>query len=208
MKIRSLKISRFAILICSASLVVGATSLYAGDGSSGGLYFNTDVGVNLMDNLTIPSGGSISLNPGLRWDVSMGYAFKLSDHLTLGPELETGILYNSLNQATLGGLSAPVSGDYLQVPLLANAVLNWHFSPHWVAYAGAGGGFDLSSISSSASPMIGSETDGAWQVMAGIRYKFGSSSALGLGYKYLAFTPSGLNTVGNNSIMASYTLNF
>lgn len=208
----TLNTPRFAPLIASACLLVGATSLYAGDASSGGFYMNTDVGLNLMDNLK--SGPvSISMDPGVRWDISMGYAFKISDQLTLGPEFETGVLYNSMDKASVGPLSASLSGDYVQVPLLANLVLNWNFSHDWVAYAGFGGGadvslLDVSSVRNVAINQISSETDGAWQAEAGIRYKIGGSSALGLGYKYLAFTPSGLTTVGNNSIMASYTINF
>jgi opacity protein-like surface antigen len=194
-------------------MVVLATSLPAQDDKIGGLYFNTDAGVNFMNNLVAPGVLSISLDTGLRWDVSMGYAFKIADRLTLGPEMETGILYNSLNQATPpGGSSSPVSGEYLQVPILANLVANWHFNSHWVAYAGAGAGYNLStmsvtSVSGIDTSVFASEADFAWQGIAGIRYKFGSS-ALGLGYKYLAFTPNGLNTVGNSSILASYTLSF
>jgi opacity protein-like surface antigen len=202
-----LKIARFATLLCSASLIAGVPSLRAGDSSSGGFYINTDAGLNLMDDLKLSSGaGKISLNPGLRWDISMGYAFRLSDQFTLGPELETGILYNSLDQVYAGGASGPASGDFVQVPVLANAVLNWNFHPNWVAYVGGGGGVDASLVSGSG--VIGSETDAAWQVMAGVRYKLGSSSALGLGYKYLACSPTGLKTVGNNSIIASFTYNF
>ena len=214
MKTCSCKVIRIALMLGSASVVLGATSLLAGDGSSGlssGLYLATDAGLNLADNLTT-SSGSISLSPGLRWDFSTGYAFKLSDQLTLAPELEVGIIYNSLDNASAGGQSASVSGSFTQVPLLANAVLNWQFSPNWVAYAGAGAGLDYSFLSVSSAGGIGlgataSESDFAWQGMAGIRYKFGSSE-LGLGYKYLAVQPSGLQTVGNNAFMVSYTFHF
>lgn len=201
-------------MLGSASLVLGATSLLAQDTSSGlksGLYLSTDAGLNLADNLTM-SEGSISLSPGLRWDVSMGYAFKLSDRFSLDPEMEVGILYNSLDTASAGGQGASVSGSLTQVPVLANAVLNWQFNPHWVAYAGGGAGYDYSSLNVSSVGGIGigatgSESDFAWQGMAGIRYMFGSSE-LGLGYKYLAVKLSGLQTVGNNAIMVSYTFHF
>jgi opacity protein-like surface antigen len=201
-------------MIGSASLIPGATSLLAADDSSGlssGLYLSTDAGLNLADNLTVPSG-SVSLSPGLRWDLSTGYAIKLSDQLTLAPELEVGVLFNSLDNASAGRHSASVSGYFTQVPLLANAVLNWQFSPNWVAYAGGGAGCDYSylnvtSVGGIGIGATGSESDFAWQGMAGIRYKFGSSE-LGLGYKYLAFKPSGMQTVGNNAIMLSYTFHF
>lgn len=95
---------------------------------------------------------------------------------------------------------------------MANAVLNWEFSPHWVVYAGAGIGCDFSTLHISSVGGIGvnstgNDTDFAWQGVVGIRYVF-RASEVGLGYKCLAVQPSGLNTVGNNEVMLSYTLHF
>jgi opacity protein-like surface antigen len=137
---------------------------------------------------------------GFRLDGSYGYQFKLTDHLTLGPELEISIMYNQLN--FLGD-----NFSLLQVPLLANAVLGWHFNSHWVAYVGVGGGFDLLLPNDSTGLTQSSEADGAFQVKGGIKYKFGSS-ALGLGVKYLTVKPSDEPSLGNTGIFFSYSLGF
>jgi opacity protein-like surface antigen len=210
MKTCSCKLTRFVLMISSAGLVLGARPLLAGDDNSG-FYLSTDAGINLADNLTV-SSGSISLSPGLRCDLSAGYAFRLSNQFTLAPEVETGVIYNSLDQASSGGVSAPVDGSYTQVPLLANVVLNWQFSAHWVAHVGGGAGYDFNSLNVTSvaginTDTVGSETDFAWQGMAGIGYTFGPGE-LGLSYKYLAVKPSGLQTVGNNSICLSYMFHF
>jgi len=174
---------------------------------SGG-YIATDAGVNLADDLSI-SSGSISLSPGVRWDFSTGYAIKLSDQITLAPEVELGVIYNALASASAG----PYSGSYLQVPVMANAILNWQMDiPNLVFYAGGGAGLDfnilnVSGVNGIGLDVTGGETDFAWQVMAGVKYSFGSSE-VGVGYKYLAVQPSGLETEGNNTILLCYTLHF
>jgi hypothetical protein len=212
-KIGSGKVARLGLMLGCAGLTFGATSLRAQDVNLRGFYMATDAGVNIADNLVVPTG-SISLGTGVRWDVSMGYDFKLSDQFSLAPELEVGLMYNPLDTATPnGGKSVSASGQFIQVPVMANGILNWNFSPNWVAYAGAGAGIDedvlnVSSVGgNSTTGLTGNECDFAWQGMVGIRYAFGSSE-IGLGYKYLSVKPNGVQTVGNSAIMASYTLHF
>jgi opacity protein-like surface antigen len=208
MKLKSCTAIRTGVLLGSASLALAATPLLADDSHTTGLYLGTDVGLNLADDLVVPGFGSISLDPGVRWDVTMGYAFKLADQLTLAPEVEVGLMYNSYDKATEFGVgSAPISGDLLQVPIVANLILNWHFSDNWVAYGGGGAGYDYFETDNNDIGLSSSESDFAWQGEAGIKYKFGASE-LGLGYKYLASQPSGLQTVGNSAILVSYTLHF
>jgi opacity protein-like surface antigen len=185
-----------------------------------------DGGVNLAGSLKLSGflpGSSISLNTGVRFGLETGYAFKLADHFTVALELEIGILYNTLNQATasVGGVtaSAAVSGDYCQVPILVNGIFNWEFASHWVAYAGAGAGYNLLILSNNngnsnggggnggPNTNIGTEGDFAWQVLGGIRYSTGRWD-IGAGYKYLATQPSGFKTQSNNAILASFTLHF
>ena len=165
----------------------------------------TEVGLNLVDDLTqtinTSAGsvsGSISLSPGVRWDLSMGYAIKLADQVTLGPELEAGIMYNALDTASARVTKAhrerSVGGYFIQVPLMANAVLRWQFSPGWVFYGGGGAGYDYNFLGVDNVAGIGvnlnhNEGDFAWQGMAGIKYAFGASE-VGLGYKYLAIQPT------------------
>jgi opacity protein-like surface antigen len=215
MKVYPCKIVRITLLLVSAGLVLGATSLIAGEVSPGlksGPYVGMDIGVNLASDLTVPSETSISLSPGVRWGVSAGYAFKLDDHLTVGPELEIGLMFNPLDNSSSGGGSASVDGYFSQVPMMANGVLHWQVSSNWVAYAGGGVGYnysylDITSVDGVDVNSTGSETDFAWQGMAGLRYKFGAIE-FGLGYKYLGFTPSGMETVNDNAILLTYRIRF
>lgn len=201
------------IIILGSVSLLGGYLLRAGDTNSG-FYISTDAGLNLASSLNVPGGSNpggsfsgpiIHLDPGLRCDLSAGYAFKLSDEFTLSPELETGFIYNYFSD---------YSEDYTQVPMMANAVLSWRFRPSWSVFAGGGAGCDYSSLSTSS---VGgyvirphnktTEYDFAWQAMAGIQYRFGSSE-VGLGYKYLAVQPFGWDTVGNNTIFSAYTFHF
>jgi hypothetical protein len=194
--------TRIVLSVSSACLALGSASLFAGDGSNGGFYMNTDAGVNMIGNLSgnvFGNQASVSFDPGVRADIAAGYAIKLNDQFSIAPEFELGITYNSVN-ASYNGNSG--SGDFIQVPLLANAVLNWHITSDWTAYAGGGGGYDYWVVSGGNG--VGSSGDMAWQIEAGIKYKVGSGD-LGLGYKYLDI-PS--QSLANNAIMLSYTFHF
>ena len=186
---------------------------------SGG-YIGVDAGVNVVSDFKHSGRGfdyGISLEPGIRFDIQGGYAFKLADTVTFGLELETGYLYNTLERAhvRVGKFTASgeVSGDYFQVPLLVNGKLNWQFAPGWVAYGGGGVGVDFllldtpGVLASSNVSTIGSETDFAWQALGGIHYSFGNHE-LGVGYKYLAVKPQGLSTQGNHGILLTYAFHF
>jgi opacity protein-like surface antigen len=200
MKIRSLKFSRFALVVLAAGLAVGATPLLAADT---GLYFNTDLGANFMSDIKLNNnngGGKVSMDAGLRWDLALGYAFKVADQVTVGPEIETGLLYNSVK--------APSTADLYQVPVLGNLDLNWHLNPKWDMYFGGGAGADSWFVENSGGN-VHDNTDFAWDAQGGIRYNLNSHNAIGLGYKYLGFKPNFAATpVGNHAIFASYTLSF
>lgn len=198
-----------ALTLGCVGLAASATRLHAGDALSG-FYVSTDAGLNLTSDLNAPNV-SISLRPGVRGDISAGHAWKLADQFSAGVELESGVLYNSLDKATSGGQSTAVGGSMIDMPLLAHAVVHWQFQPRWVAYAGAGAGGAVSWLhldgAASNYGLGGTEVKFAWQVMAGFRYQIGSSE-IGLGYEYFSFNRSDLKRIGNNSIVASYTFHF
>lgn len=183
-------------------------------GLRSGPYVTTDAGVNLAEKLKGRgdlTGLSASFSPGVRWDLSTGYAFKLADALTLAAELQVGIIYNSFDRASYNApgfsISAPIDGNFLQVPLLFNAIVNYEVLHNWVIYAGGGVGVNFVFDNISGSDVIGDESDFAWQGFGGIKYEFGRSD-LGVGYKYLGFQPSGAKTLGNNDILVSYGFHF
>jgi len=212
MKSNDTKRSQLAVMGALALLAACATTTQAGDVSAG-WYMSTDAGINLMQDLQ-PSGsmGKVSLDPGVRWSLSAGYGFKLAPKLTLGVEMETGILYNSLRSVSAGGASASLGGDYYQIPLLANLVLNYH-AGKWVPYIGFGGGMNytaisINSVGSVPVSSLGNETDPAIEGEAGIRYQLSNRSELGLGYKFLGVLPTGLNLVQNHSFSLTYAFHF
>ncbi|HEV2318961.1 MAG TPA: outer membrane beta-barrel protein [Verrucomicrobiae bacterium] len=203
------KVVPAALAAVCMSLTATATRVAADDALSG-FYVSTEAGLNLISHLNAPNV-SISLRPGVRGDASLGHAWKLAGEFSAATELDAGILYNTLDKATSPGQSVAIGGSLTDVPLLAHGIFRWQFEPHWIAYAGAGAGCTFSSLRVNAPGsnygLNGTDVDFAWQTMAGIRYRLGSSE-IGLGYEYFSFKRSGMQTVGNNTIVASYTFCF
>ena len=135
-----------------------------------GPYTRVDLGFGFVNNLessqtltgaVLPgvtgslANPSISVNPGVRFDVSPGFNF--TDWL--GVELSGGILYNGLDHlngnGTLtlnggtevigsGGLS--LTGTYIQVPVLLSSVFRWPGQARWKPYLSTGFGFAYSQL--------------------------------------------------------------
>jgi opacity protein-like surface antigen len=210
MKIPSSVVMRTALVLVSASLLLAAASVRAG-----GFYLGADAGVSVPDGdlVAIFNGnGRTSLNTGARVDLLTGYAFRLCDRFSLGPELEVGYLYNSFDKGSSGGQNASGGGDVNQVPILANVVLSYHITPAWSVYAGAGAGLEYLNVSvSSSSPLSDLETKQggvAFDAKLGVQYHLGPGD-LGLSYQYLGINPGFFyQNFGNHTIMASFTFHF
>ena len=137
-----------------------------------GPYVRTDLGFSFPNNLNssqslvgtvLPgvtgtlSNPSISINPGVRFDVSPGYNF----NDWLGAEFSAGILYNGLDHlngngsVTTDGSSTPTSistggvaitGRYLQVPAIVSSVFRWPGKGRWKPYLSTGFGLAYSQL--------------------------------------------------------------
>lgn len=135
-----------------------------------GPYVRTDLGFGFINNLTsgqtlqgdmLPGvngsleNPSISLNPGLRFDVAPGVNF--TDWF--GAEFSAGILYNGLDHLngsgtvalaggteTVGGGGLSLTGRYVQVPALISAVFRWPGTSRWKPYVSAGFGAAYSQL--------------------------------------------------------------
>lgn len=135
-----------------------------------GPYTRVDLGFGFVNNLessqtltgsVLPgisgtlANPSISVNPGVRFDVSPGFNF--TDWL--GVELSGGILYNGLDSlsgnGTLttdtgteslanGGLN--LTGRYIQVPVILSSVFRWPGQARWKPYLSTGFGFAYSQL--------------------------------------------------------------
>jgi opacity protein-like surface antigen len=130
-----------------------------------GPYVRTDLGFGFVNNLessqtltgnVLPglhgslSNPSISINPGVRFDVVPGFNF--TDWF--GAELSGGILYNGLDHLngngtvnlsggteTVGDGGLSLTGTYLQVPVLVSSVFRWPGQGRWKPYLSTGFGF-------------------------------------------------------------------
>jgi opacity protein-like surface antigen len=135
-----------------------------------GPYVRTDLGFGFVNNLessqtltgTVLPGvtgtladPSISVNPGVRFDVSPG--FNLTDWF--GVELSGGILYNGLDHLngsgtvtldggteTISGGGLSLTGRYLQVPAILSTVFRWPGQARWKPYLSTGFGFAYSQL--------------------------------------------------------------
>lgn len=166
-------------------------TMNAADGSP--LYFNVDAGMNIID-LGI---SEVDTDVGFRVDLGLGYKLSSSSSVVVAVELESGFLYNSISD---------VDANIWQIPVLANVVLTFMPESNWKPYIGVGGGGVYWQIEGGGSSY--DEFDGALQALAGIKYKVGQQSEVGLGYKALwVFTDlSGMDSVINHSILLTYTL--
>ena len=135
-----------------------------------GPYTRVDLGFGFVNNLessqtltgsVLPgitgslANPSISVNPGVRFDVSPGFNF--TDWL--GVELSGGILYNGLDHLNgngtltldggtevIGGGGLSLTGTYIQVPVLLSSVFRWPGQARWKPYLSTGFGFAYSQL--------------------------------------------------------------
>lgn len=209
MKLNKIRCSQLAVIGGLASWAACAPATQA-DGVTPGWYLSADGGLNMMQDFHfIHTDTKISTDAGMRWGLEGGYAFKLSEKLTLGTELESGMLWNSLSSVTRHGAETSLSGDFYQVPILCNLVLNYHVGK-WVPYVGFGGGLDFVDANHN-----GSSTDfgPAAQVEGGLRYELCARTELGLGYKGLAafseaFKGSRPDMLLNHAVLLSLMYHF
>ena len=184
-------------------------------------YFNLNVGGVIQQDLKVKealglpvSGGKITFDPGFRFDVSGGYSFY--DTVRVG--LETGWLYNSINELKSGGLTlspnAAFGSDvsYWQVPILGNVIFTPPTRSIFRPYIGAGVGGVASIIEGSA---INTESDFtfAYEGIAGFAFAIAPQMDFGVGYKFLGTLDHTFDTIKtreaySHSILASFTFRF
>lgn len=206
--------------------------------SSSGFYIGPEIGAAFNSNLNaktlsgsvdLPLGyeatgsvqSSLSVNPGIRFNLPMGYRpiewFEV--------EFAPGIIWNSLNTLTVGYQGSlldpdgtPVAGDsgslaiqtqggYYQVPLVVNLIFRIPTGSPWVPYFGGGLGasFNYMNITNYKYAPAGlneniSSTDGscwslAYQAIGGFDYEINENISIGAKY---VFTGSGTQNYGGD----------
>ena len=180
-----------------------------------GPFIRTDLGFGFVNNLNssqnlngsiLPgiSGSlanpSISVNPGVRFDVAPGYNF----NDWLGAEFSAGILYNGLDHLsgtgtvttaegteTVGSDGLSLTGRYLQVPALVSAVFRWPGQGRWKPYLSTGFGMAYSQLQitqvddSQTSDQTSSQFSPAFQVGSGFLWQVSDMVDFNVMYKLL-----------------------
>ncbi len=227
------------VVIGSASLILGSTAVYAQEMtgstqaqeatptdmtpiyvSEQGWYIGADVGVNwaskLVDTLDLfGSASQVELNPGVSGFLSTGYSFRLNKHLSIAPELEVGVMYNTFGSGTgdLGGtmVSTTGGGNIFQVPVLGNVVLTYNFTPRLSIYGGIGVGImytDVYVSNATLEDLNGTFGSPSFEAKFGVKCKLGPGD-LGVGYKLVEnFGAAFEDTINNNIVEGSYTIHF
>jgi opacity protein-like surface antigen len=204
------------------------------------LYFLADVGVAIPQDVSLRnisasdtstglSGAKLSLDPGVRFDLGLGYKF--TDAFAI--ELASGLIWNrvdkvegTLTDTTTGfiGTDLPLeggSGNVYNIPIMFNAQGRFPVGKDMKLVLGVGIGAlwsdaSITGVNSPLAPGILASVDGdswafAYQANAGLEWVLASNLTLGVRYAFLGTTdlnygPASFNTplaVGTEDIRAN-----
>jgi opacity protein-like surface antigen len=176
-------------------MLVGAAFCFAAQAQNldGKWYFRGDLGTSLametdVDEFLGPvSGVEVDFDPGLRLGVAGGY--RITPWLAV--ELESGVLFNSVNE--VGGRS--IDASLTQVPFMGNVVVQCNNFNRWVPFVGIGAGGVSSILDIDEQVEVGEGTlfvDGneadivfAYHAFGGVRYEFNDRMGVGLVYRFM-----------------------
>ncbi len=130
------------------------------------------------------SGEKFKLSPGVQFDIALTHRF--TPWLEVGPEL--GFDFNSVD--SFGGLSYHDT-SLMQMPIMADVILEYPNAGRFAPYVGAGIGGVASFLTFGSNGYwepdgTGSDFVLGFQAFAGVRYRFSNNFSLGVGYRFLA----------------------
>ena len=190
--------------MASTGLLALAASAYA---DPEGPFLNTDIGVSFLQNF--PSG--FTTDPGVRFSLAPGYRIYSDDSFEVSLQLETGLIWNSYKWHS--GFSS-AQGDMYQVPVMAGFEYAFHAGKVVVPYIGVAGGGVYNDREVSGGTLFvnqngsASSFDGGVQGMAGVRFRLSDHADLGVGYKFLATFPSGIDYLGTHAVSLTFVWHF
>ena len=154
---------------------------------------------------SIVTSGSLTINPGVRFDLPVGY--RVNDWINV--ELAPGVIYNtiqsiqggsvftysdwwaSIDPALVGtksqGTFTPIeSGNLIQVPLMVNILFTIPTGSEWEPFVG--GGIGAIYLSRTLNYPERSFTDNCWSqsysALAGLNYHYDKDISIGVVYKF------------------------
>jgi len=169
---------RFLMTMIIAAVFM-ATSAQAANGK---MYFSGSAGVSLTDDLDFP-GLNISFSPGYNVGGALGYDMGRF-------RVEGEIRYSSVDVDEVNGAPFPGSADLSALTFMANGYYDHEMrSSSLTPYLGLGLGFVESKISSAGFSST-SETDFAYQFMAGLGFNVSPSTILTAEYRFFGIAES------------------
>lgn len=179
-----------AILVLLAVLLVSPTAVLAREWDDGGRTpYVAFSGVWFLPNdsdvsgISVPPGLEVSSDGGLGLLVAVGTPILERARV----EAEAGWRRNDLDEASAGGLSAPIEGDISSVSFMANAYLDLLPGSRLNPYVGAGMGLArLTADSGGLGADDESDTVFAYQAMAGLASRASERVTVFAGYRYFA----------------------
>lgn len=169
--------------------------LFADDGGTNyakeGLYVGTELGGTVVPTVDAGSGYSVDFNPGIRFDIPLGY--RVNEWFSV--EFAPGFMWNSLSslndtQGSNAGESYSIGGNLWQVPLLVNFILTIPTNSKWEPFfgGGVGGIFSSLSINEVLSEDIPEQSGTSWALgysaIAGLNYHLSRDISFGFNYKF------------------------
>ena len=173
------------------SILAFTQSLTADDSSISyakeGFYVGTELGGTVVPNIDLGSGVQLDTNPGIRFDVPLGY--RVNEWFSL--EFAPGFMWNSLNSFKVdSGESISTGGSLWQVPLLVNFILTIPTNSKWEPFLGGGVGglYASANFDEYAGISIPERSLSSWALgysaLAGLNYHLTKDISFGFNYKF------------------------
>ena len=161
-----------------------------------GFYVGFEVGgavVQDIDFTDSDGSSSLSLNPGIRFDVPIGY--RVNNWFSI--EFAPGLIYNTMSSFNTPE-SYGIGGNLTQVPLIVNFLLTIPTDSPWEPIVGAGFGAMYSNLTLTEMPFeIGDVSSSAWSCgysgLAGLNYHINQDVSVGFKYKFTGTTGQNWN---------------
>lgn len=187
--------SRMAFVLC-----IVAVAFFAAPALAAGPYVGGEAGAVFLSESTFTSpGGDTDLKTKTGFGLGLLGGF---DYGTYRVEGEFAYRRNNNKEATSGGTTDPVGGDYSSMALMVNGYYDFRMvSPTFVPYIGGGLGGARVSLKATDPATGSADIDDddilfAYQFATGVGFAVNKQLTLDLGYKYFAtanpsFEPTG-----------------
>ena len=179
-----------AVMLFISTIAIGYSDDSEMTYAKEGFYIGTELGGTVVPNVSAGSGYEVNFNPGIRFDLPLGY--RVNEWFSI--EFAPGVMWNSLNTlddtegSSTGSYS--IGGNLWQVPLLANFIITIPTNSKWEPFfgGGIGGIFSSLTINEVLNISVPEQTGTSWALgysaIAGLNYHLSKDISFGFNYKF------------------------